>query len=93
MSLFNTDLADFTKSAGACRGGESPENNAGKKSFHGITAEDCKKGCENDPSCSGYNLPMDGSNSCETFTSVGVTGDGQTTYECWTKGIILISVH
>ena len=102
MSIFNTDLADFTKSIGACRcathrcayrSGESAGPlDDGRKFINGITSEDCRKRCENDPSCSGYNLPVTGTNWCETYTSVGVTGDGRTAFECWTKGIVLISV-
>ena len=73
------------KSVGACRGGENKDRNAGLKLHRDL---DCHKRCTQDPSCGAYVMPVSKkSNWCETYTSVGATGDGRTAYECYTKGI------
>ena len=73
----------YIVSVGACRGGETPGNSAGLTFYQD---RNCLNRCNQDSSCSGYTLPVDGDNWCETFTSVGVTGDGWNIIQCFTKG-------
>ena len=73
----------YIRSVGACRGGENPANNGGL-TFH--RDRNCLNRCNQDSSCTGYTVPVSGANWCETFTSVGVTGDGRSAYQCFTKG-------
>ena len=73
----------YIRSAGACRGGQNPENSAGLTFYRD---RNCLNRCNQDTSCTGYTLPVSGANWCETFTSVGVTGDGRSGFQCFTKG-------
>lgn len=57
---------------------------AGSKFF---TDKNCLDRCRKDPLCTGYLLPTNGANWCETYTSAGATGDGRQAYDCYTKGI------
>ena len=76
-------IIGYISSVGACRGGETPGNNAGLTFYRD---RNCLNRCNQDSSCTGYTLPVNGANWCETFTSVGVTGDGRTGFQCFTKG-------
>ena len=69
-------------SSGACRGGNYPKNDAGK---HIFTDKDCRERCNENPTCSGFVLPNDGASWCETFTSIGATGDGRSQFTCFMK--------
>ena len=73
----------YVSSVGACRGGENPENSAGLTFYRD---SNCLDRCNQDSSCTGYNVPVDGSNWCETFTSVVATGDGRSRFQCFMKG-------
>jgi len=73
----------FTRTEGACRGGNSPGNNAGLRFY---SNRNCEATCRADAACSGYVLPKSNSNWCETYTSVGATGDGRTSFWCYMKG-------
>ena len=46
----------------------------------------CLNYCNHDRSCTGYGVPVSGANWCETYTSVGATGDGRSEYQCFMKG-------
>ena len=76
-------VTGYISSVGACRGGENPANNGGL-TFH--RDRNCLNRCNQDSSCTGYTVPVDGANWCETFTSVGVTGDGRSEFQCFTNG-------
>ena len=73
----------YIRSAGACRGGQNPENSAGLTLHRDLN---CLNRCDQNTSCTGYTLHVGGFNWCETFTSVGVTGDGRSGFQCFTKG-------
>ena len=73
--------ASYTISEGSCRGGHSPENSAGQKYFEGRL---CKERCDQAVSCTGYVKPNSGT-WCETYTSVGATGDGRAGMNCYMK--------
>ena len=66
---------------GACRGGNSPANDAGQITFNDL---DCKDRCDNGNACTGYAL-----NRlrwiCSTYSSVGATGNGFPQYVCFMK--------
>ena len=83
----------YHESVGACRGGSSPGNSAGKQYFSGLSGRDCRNRCDSLSTCTGYVLPVSGSNWCETYTSVGASGDGRTSYKCYMKGIYIVDVH
>ena len=68
----------YQETVGYCRGGSSPGNAAGKKDFHD---RNCRDRCDALPTCTGYNLPLDGSNWCETYTSPGASGQGHAGYK------------
>ena len=72
----------YTKSTGGCRGGNSPANEAGKAYYDD---RNCKDRCGKSETCTGYMLPVAGSNWCQTFTSAGATGNGKSSYECFMK--------
>jgi len=71
---YNTEL-------GACRGGKSPNNNAGLKFY---SNRNCESVCNDDDNCTGFVLPKTDSNWCETYTSVGIKGDDRN-YWCFIK--------
>ena len=81
--------ASYLSSPGSCRGGDSPENSAGRKYFD---HKSCKARCDITVSCTGYVLPKSG-HWCETYTSVGATGDGRAGITCYmkTSGMLVIS--
>ena len=73
-------LAGYTASQGACRGGNNPASKAGKKFYND---RNCKDRCDNSGTCTGYVLPeWSGANWCETYTSLGATGDGNSRWKC-----------
>ena len=72
----------YKKSTGACRGGNSPANRAGSVNYKD---RNCKDRCDISNTCTGYVLPVDGSEWCETYASVGATGDGRNSFECFMK--------
>lgn len=81
--LFGAAIAqEWERSEGACRGGESPGNNAGLKFFRDRT---CKDKCAADNNCTGYVVPKSNSNWCETYTSKGAKGDTRTSFWCYMK--------
>ena len=45
----------------------------------------CRAICDADVHCTGYVLPVDGSNWCETYTSTGSVGDGRRAFYCYMK--------
>ena len=75
-------LAGYTASQGACRGGDKPANKAGKKLYRD---RNCKDRCDKDGSCTGYVLPVSRANWCETYPSLGATGNGHKSYKCYMK--------
>jgi len=90
----NVGPPSYVESKGACRGGTSPGGNAGLV-YH--KNRDCRHRCDIDPSCTGYVMPnsyvdwrywRQFPNWCETYTSLGVTGDGSSNkhgYKCHAK--------
>ena len=44
----------------------------------------CKDRCDNNEKCTGYAL-WSGNNWCATYTSVGATGQGLSSFECFMK--------
>ena len=83
-------IEEYTKSIGGCRGGLNPENEAGMSYFGpGVTPEECRNSCSQNTSCTAYLIPTElwpkSKDWCERFTSVGATGDGRTSFECFTK--------
>ena len=65
----------YHESTGYCRG--SPEV---------FYDRDCRDRCDALPTCTGYVLPVDGSNLCGTYKSAGASGDGRAGYKCYMKG-------
>ena len=55
----------------------------------GVTPEECRNRCSQNTSCTAYLIPTElwpkSKDWCERFTSVGATGDGRTSFECFTK--------
>ena len=47
----------------------------------------CRDRCDFQLNCAGYDLPIDGSKWCETFTTAGLSGDGRPLFKCHMKGI------
>jgi len=41
--------------------------------------------CNREHRCTGYTVPVRHSNWCETYTSLGATGDGRSAYKCHMK--------
>ena len=83
-------IEEYTKSIGGCRGGLNPENEAGMTYFGpGVTPEECRNSCSQNSSCTAYLIPTElwpkSKDWCERFTSVGATGDGRTSFECFSK--------
>merc|ERR1719461_1394210 len=72
----------YTRTEGACRGGNSPDNNAGLAFFR---HRNCKNLCDGQNTCTGYVLPKSNSNWCETYKSIGAKGDGRTSFWCYMK--------
>ena len=74
---------------GLCSGGNSPQNNAGLQINSGLQIyynADCKALCAADPGCTGYAVAVDVSDpSCGTYTSVGISGNGDIGYMCFVK--------
>jgi len=68
-------------SYGACRGGQTPERNAGLKLYYD---GNCKQRCDQHPTCTGFVLPLGEPSWCETYTSQGAKGDGRG-YRCYMK--------
>ena len=60
----------------------SPDNNAGKKVFED---KNCMERCNIDSDCTGFTFPVSDSDWCETYTSIGATGDGRSAYTCYMK--------
>jgi len=84
VTLRSTDaMQAYVSTVGACRGGASPSSNAGLKFY---SHRDCEALCEADSGCTGYVLPASSSNWCETYTSIGATGDGRSAFVCYMKG-------
>jgi len=77
---FKKDGYNYSK--GACRGGRSPNNNAGLQLF--TKGENCMEMCNKNPRCTGVTYPMSGYSWCETYTSVGARGDGRS-FRCFMK--------
>merc|ERR1719150_785051 len=77
------DFDGYSRTEGACRGGNSPGGNAGLV-FH--RNRNCKSLCDGQNTCTGYVLPKSNSNWCETYKSVGAKGDGRNTFWCYMKG-------
>ena len=77
-------IGTYVESIGACRGGDSPGNFAGGM---GYWHRDCKNLCDDNFYCGGYALRTGVYDWCETYTSKGVTGDGQTDYKCFKKSM------
>ena len=75
-------IVSYVESVGACRGGASPANNAGLKFYRDRKCEDR---CNLSAECAAYTLPITSDNWCETFTSLGATGNGQSKFKCYTK--------
>ena len=84
---------DYVTSSGTCRGGNSPENYAGIKTFHDKA---CRERCNMNFMCTGFVLPVPGTNDwwydwndwCQTYTSIGATGNGDMSgngYTCYMK--------
>merc|ERR1719443_2708716 len=71
----------YVFSYGACRGGETPERNAGLKLYYD---GNCKQRCDQHPTCTGFVLPLGEPSWCETYTSPGAKGDGRA-YRCYMK--------
>ena len=69
-------------STGVCRGGNSPENEAGKQLFGD---KDCTKRCNGNLECTGFAVPKSGDSWCDTYTSIGATGDGRSQFTCYMK--------
>ena len=67
---------------GLCRGGNSPENNAGEEQYFGYN---CKDRCDNNNACTGYSLDGEHGRLCATYTSVGATGHGNSIFTCFMK--------
>ena len=49
--------------------------------------EECRSRCDRNFLCTGFTVPVEDSSieQCRTHTSVGVSGDGSSSYECFTK--------
>merc|ERR1719499_2765416 len=73
---------EYHASVGACRGGKSPNNNAGLKFY---SNRNCRALCNATENCTGYVLPVNNSNWCETYTSSQASGDGRTSFKCYMK--------
>ena len=84
ISIIRTKIVQhqYGSSAGECRGGNSPENVAGQKVYED---RDCRDRCNMDSGCTGYVLPENGDNWCETYSSIGATGNGDSKYACYMK--------
>ena len=80
----------FIKTTGACRGGNYVPYKSPKKFYDDTSPEECKLLCCQDSSCTGYTLPSNGEQWCETYESIGSTGNGNSQYDCFWKGIINI---
>jgi len=78
----------YVDSVGACRGGNSPARNGGRK-FYGYGS--CRHRCDQDPRCTGYTMPTTrvGHSSrwswCETYSSRYATGDRRARFSCHMK--------
>jgi len=74
---------DYDRTQGACRGGKSPQANAGLKFYRDVN---CPARCQNDPTCTGFVFPKIGNHQwCETYTSEGAKGDGRSSFWCFMK--------
>ena len=60
----------YTESAGWCKGGKDLKIKAGQKNYQDLN---CKDHCDKSTTCTAYAMARD---NCATFTSVGVTGNG-----------------
>jgi len=73
----------YRDTVGACRGGESPGNDAGRKYY---SNRNCQTRCNQDVDCTGYVLPVKADkNWCETYTSKGASGDDRELFKCFIK--------
>jgi len=70
----------YIRTKGACRGG-NVGGNAGLKFY---SNRNCETLCNSQATCTGYVLPMNNSNWCETYTSKGAKGDGRN-FWCYMK--------
>ena len=70
---------DYEETTGECRGGASPENNAGRTFYFD---RDCIVRCDSAPNCAGVVV---GSCWCETYESVGAVGNGNPDITCQMK--------
>ena len=87
-------LLGFARTIGACRGGNNPERNAGMTFYRRLSHDVCRGRCAIDSSCTGYTISASGRGSwCETYTSVGATGDGRSSYHCWMQGNLRQKYH
>ena len=67
---------------GACEGGNTSENSRVSQYF---ADKDCRERCDMNSMCTGFVLPVSGANWCQTYTSIGATGDGRDSYYCYMK--------
>ena len=75
---------NYNRSQGACRGGDSPANDAGMM-IHNNTG-DCATICDADMQCTGYSIVEDsGRNACWTYTSRNAVGQGSPPNYCYMK--------
>jgi len=82
-------LRNYVKSAGACRGGNSPQGYAGHW-YH--RNRNCKALCDQSAWCTGYVMPQSAnSNWCETYVSAGARGDGRATFDCYMKSDVIVN--
>jgi len=77
----NLKVYKYERTTGACRGGQSPERNAGLVFFRD---RNCRAKCNSQSSCTGYVLPKSNSAWCETYTSKEAEGDGRN-FWCYMK--------
>ena len=77
---------NYERSQGYCRGGDSPEDNAGQE-YQGSNRDSCDTICDADMQCTGYIITVDSgmSSSCYTYTSRNAVGDGNSNYYCYMK--------
>ena len=71
----------YTESEGACRGGNNPQNQAGRRYY---MDRKCKDRCSTSRACTGYDMPSLES-WCDTYTSEGATGNGLSNMKCYMK--------
>ena len=89
-ALYEFLCSEYVESIGGCRGGASPDNDAGLAYYDDQL---CRDRCDYNSTCTGYVIPVsDEFEWCETYTSIGATGDGNSDYKCYMKAGILKKV-